>query len=134
MNQTTDVAIIGGGVTGCAADYYLSEIGVSCTIVDSTDLASYASGYAAGGLNPLEGYEIPGLLSEFAMKAYLMHLDLWDRLQSATGINYHGRVLDLIKVCYDDTGLVALEKNKDIFQRTSAVSYTLLTPPTKAYV
>ena len=119
MNQTTDVAIIGGGVTGCAAAYYLSELGASCTIVESTDIASYASGYAAGGLNPLEGYEIPGLLSEFAMKAYLMHLDLWDRLQSATGINYHGRVLDLIKVCYDDTGFVALEKNKDIFQRAS---------------
>ena len=79
MNQTSDVVIIGGGVTGCAAAYYLSERGVSCTIVESTDIASHASGYAAGGLNPLEGYEIPGLLSEFAMKAYLMHLELWDK-------------------------------------------------------
>ena len=117
MNQTSDVVIIGGGVTGCAAAYYLSERGVSCTIVESTDIASHASGYAAGGLNPLEGYEIPGLLSEFAMKAYLMHLELWDKLQSATGIDYHGRVLDLIKISYDDVGLVALKENKSIFQR-----------------
>tara|TARA_B100000029_G_scaffold281446_1_gene275506 strand:- start:9874 stop:10995 length:1122 start_codon:yes stop_codon:yes gene_type:complete len=119
MDHYSDVAIIGGGVTGCSAAYYLSALGVSCTIIESNNIASYASGYAAGGLNPLEGYEIPGLLSDFAMTAYLMHLDLWGDLQSSTGIDYHGRVLDLLKICYDDSGLAALAENKNIFDSAS---------------
>ena len=35
MNDTSDIVIIGGGVTGCAAAYYLSSLGVSSTITFS---------------------------------------------------------------------------------------------------
>ncbi len=123
MNDTSDIVIIGGGVTGCAAAYYLSSLGVSSTIIESTDIASQASGYAAGGLNPLEGYEIPGLLSDFAMNSYRMHLNLWNQLQDSTGIDYHGRVLNLLKVCYDDVSLSGLEKTKSVFENASEYGF-----------
>ena len=116
MKHTSDVLIIGGGVTGCAAAYYLSTLGIKTTIVERSGVASQASGYAAGGLNPLEGYEIPGLLSDFAMVSYLLHLALWEPLQEKTGINYYGRILDLLKVAYDESGLQALEKSRQIFE------------------
>ena len=116
MKNTSDVLIIGGGVTGCAAAYYLSTLGIKTTIIERTGIASQASGYAAGGLNPLEGYEIPGLLSDFAMVSYLLHLALWEPLQETTGINYYGRILDLLKVAYDESGLQTLEKSRQIFE------------------
>ena len=116
MKNTSDVLIIGGGVTGCAAAYYLSNLGIKTTIIERTGIASQASGYAAGGLNPLEGYEIPGLLSDFAMVSYLLHLTLWEALQEKTGINYYGRILDLLKVAYDESGVQTLEKSRQIFE------------------
>ena len=48
----TDVAIVGGGVIGCAAAYYLTEAGASVTLLERDGLAGEASGAAAGMLIP----------------------------------------------------------------------------------
>ena len=65
-NQTTDVVIIGGGAAGCAAAYYLAENGVKATIIEREGVGSQASGYNAGGLNPLEGHGWPEPLQPMA--------------------------------------------------------------------
>ena len=54
------MAIVGGGVAGCAVAYYLARAGVKSTIVERESVGSQASGYSAGGLNPLEGAGYPG--------------------------------------------------------------------------
>ena len=66
MTPTSHVAIIGGGAMGCATAYYLAKAGVSSTIIESEGIATQASGYNAGGLNPLQGAGIPGPLSDIA--------------------------------------------------------------------
>ncbi len=47
-----DVAIVGGGVIGCAAAYYLTKAGARVTLLERDGLAGEASGAAAGMLIP----------------------------------------------------------------------------------
>ncbi len=39
MNQSTDVAIIGGGVEGCSIAYQLSKAGVQVSVIGRADRA-----------------------------------------------------------------------------------------------
>lgn len=45
-----DVAIIGGGVTGCAVAYHLAKRGASVVLLEKSHLASESSGRNAGGV------------------------------------------------------------------------------------
>lgn len=47
------VAIIGGGIAGCATAYYLTKEGHEVTLFERDSLASHASGFAQGGLKPV---------------------------------------------------------------------------------
>src|SRR5579884_1325231 len=46
-----DVVVIGGGITGCAAAYYLAGSDVDVALVERHDLNTQASGRNAGGLH-----------------------------------------------------------------------------------
>ncbi|HEX6483023.1 MAG TPA: FAD-dependent oxidoreductase, partial [Ktedonobacteraceae bacterium] len=52
VNTSTDVAIIGGGVTGCSIAYQLSKAGVQVSIIEREEIAAEASSAAAGLLAP----------------------------------------------------------------------------------
>jgi len=45
-----DILIVGGGVIGCAIAYYMTEAGASVTVLERGEIASQASGAAAGML------------------------------------------------------------------------------------
>jgi len=53
MNDSVDVAIIGGGVMGCAITWQLAERGVSCALVEKGEFGRGASGATAGVVGPL---------------------------------------------------------------------------------
>lgn len=58
-----DVAIVGGGITGCATAYYLSLAGVRVTLLERHDLNTEASGRNAGSLHgqlQFEPYRVRG--------------------------------------------------------------------------
>lgn len=48
--RQTDVLVIGGGILGCAAAYYLAKRGLSVVLVDKGPLASEATGATTAGL------------------------------------------------------------------------------------
>lgn len=50
MNQKTDIVIIGGGIVGCAAAYYLSLRGADVTLLEKNGIGSGASGRSGGGV------------------------------------------------------------------------------------
>ena len=77
MVETSEAVIVGGGAAGCAVAYYLVRSGVKATVVEGQGVASQGSGYAAGGLNPLQGAGIPGPLGPFAWESFQMHFNLW---------------------------------------------------------
>ncbi len=114
-NQATDVVIIGGGAAGCAAAYYLSEQGVKVTIIEREGIGSHASGYNAGGLNPLEGHGWPDPLQPMALQSFRLHQDLWASLPGQTGIDYNGRLSSIIKVALDEEELAGLRETVEIF-------------------
>ncbi|MDA0677150.1 MAG: FAD-dependent oxidoreductase, partial [Chloroflexi bacterium] len=51
-NKTADVIVIGGGIAGCSAAYFLARGGQSVTLFEKDGIASHASGKAFGELQP----------------------------------------------------------------------------------
>jgi len=124
MAETSEVVIIGGGVAGCSVAYHLALAGVKSTVIERKGIGSQASGFSAGGLNPLEGAQIPGPLGPLAIESYRMHLNLWDALKEETGIDYEGRILSLVKVAFDDSDLPELHQSLDTFSAAHADGFS----------
>src|SRR3982074_2308008 len=50
MHNRTEVAIIGGGISGCAAAYELARSGARVTLLERGGIASMASGWTLAGV------------------------------------------------------------------------------------
>ena len=118
MTETTDVAIIGGGAAGCAVAYYLAEAGLTSTIIEREGVGSQASGYAAGGLNPLTGHGIPGPLASFAWESFQMHHGLYPKLGELTGIDYQLLETSEIRLTFNESEVPEFEALADRLVRT----------------
>jgi glycine oxidase len=116
MAETSDVVIVGGGAAGCAVAYYLAKAGVKATVVEREGVGTQASGYSAGGLNPLQGAGIPGPQGPLAIESFRMHMRLWDELKGETGVDYQGRVVAQVRVAFSESELHELEETSSIFQ------------------
>ena len=116
MTESSDVVIVGGGVAGCATAYYLSLAGVKATIIEREGVGSQASGFSAGGLNPLEGSCIPGPLSPLAMASFRLHKEVWGTLKQQTGIDFHTRIVALTKVAFNEDEIPGLQDSMGRFE------------------
>ena len=115
-NPTTDVAIIGGGAAGCAVAYYLAKAGVKATLIEREGIAAHASGYNAGGLNPLQGYGLPGPLTALAAQSFRMHADLAHTLPAESGVEYHYKRIAMLTAAFTDEDIPPMQETLDIFQ------------------
>jgi len=60
MSASTDVAVIGGGIVGCALAAFLAEAGASVLLVERDDVGAAASGRNSGILqHPMEAALVP---------------------------------------------------------------------------
>ena len=125
MPESTDVAIIGGGAAGCAVAYYLGQAGLSSTIIEREGIATQASGYAAGGLNPLTGHGIPGPLADFAWESFQLHRGLYSELTALTEIDYQLRQTSEIMLTFEDSGVAELEELVERFTHTDGFSASI---------
>ena len=125
MPESTEVAIIGGGAAGCAAAWYLSQAGISSAIIEREGVASQASGYAAGGLNPLTGTSIPGPLADFAWESFQLHLGLYPELKTLTEIDYQLRQTSEIMLTFNDSNVPELENIAARFTQTDGFSASI---------
>lgn len=82
--KATDYLIIGAGIVGCSAAYFLAKENKKVTIVDRTYPCNEASGVNAGGLELLQ--QPPKSLSLHVLSA-----KLWNQFQNEDGIDvgYH---------------------------------------------
>jgi len=80
MGTRTDgnVLIIGGGIQGCSAAYFLSKAGVQVTLLEKDTIARHASGVNAGGVRRL-GRD----LAEIPLS--LASMDIWNDLPGHIG-------------------------------------------------
>ena len=118
--NSTDVVIVGGGAAGCAAAYYLGLAGVSSTVVEREGIAAFASGYSAGGLNPLEGAGIPGRLGPLAMTSFQMHKNIWADLIERSGIDFQPEIISSVRVAFNGFDLDAMRSTQQIFDRADS--------------
>jgi glycine/D-amino acid oxidase-like deaminating enzyme len=84
-------------------------------VIERDGIGSQASGYSAGGLNPLEGAHIPGPLGPLAMESFNLHLGLWDSLREDTDLDFQSRIVALTKVACSESEEPALQESLDTF-------------------
>ena len=116
MSEIRDVVIVGGGAAGCAVSYYLAKAGVKSTIIERDGIAANASGYSAGGLNPLEGAGIPGPLGPLAIKSYRMHAEIAPELTDISGVDFGYKVISSVRVVFDESEMADMQTTHDTFE------------------
>lgn len=121
-----DVIVIGGGVAGASAAFFLSLSGERITLLERDGVAGHASGMSAGGLNPLEGEHIPGALSDFAMRSFRLHLELWKELAERSDVTFAPRILPWIRIALSGDDLPDLESASQAFDGADGFSAELL--------
>lgn len=127
--MTTEVAIVGGGIVGCATAYYLAQRGVASTIIERDGIAAHASGFAYGGLNPTSGAGIPGPMSPLARWAFGLHASLADALSAAgCAIGYRRR--DTLQLAFSKAEAEALAAAHERLPAVDGIKATLLDAPT----
>ena len=113
--MSAEIAIIGGGAAGCAAAYWLSRAGARCVLIEREGIAAYASGYSAGGLNPLEGAGIPGALAPLAIQSFRMHQEIWDDLTERSGVDFEPKIISSVRVALSEDDLDEMRASREIF-------------------
>ena len=120
MSAVEHVVVIGAGAAGCAAAYELSKAGVRVTLVEREGVGSQASGWSAGGLNPLQG--IPEPLAEFALESFRRHLALWPELERLTGLDVAARRIAMALIAPDEAAIPVLLDARDAFEAVDGFS------------
>ena len=71
MQTTTRVAVIGGGVVGCAVLYYLTKlVWPDVILLERSELTSGSTWHAAGGFHTLNGDTNMAALQGYTIKLY----------------------------------------------------------------
>ena len=121
MANTSDVVIVGGGAAGCSTAYYLGKAGIRATIIEADALASQASGFAAGALNPLEGHGIPGPLGPFAVESFMLHRSQVLEIEADTGLEYEHRVVSQVTLALDESEIPDMQETFNLFSAASDI-------------
>src|SRR3954469_10191242 len=85
-NPATDVAIIGGGIMGCAVALRLCQRGLGVTVIERAIPGAEASSAAAGILGPQMEAEGPGPLLELGLRSRALYPALPVERHEATGV------------------------------------------------
>lgn len=99
MTKTTDVAIIGGGVIGCAAAYALASAGLTVFLLERDRIGCEASGEAAGMLAPQAEAAEAGPFLDLGMRSRDLFPALADALREETGLDVGYRQHGTLYAC-----------------------------------
>ena len=101
LGTSADVAIIGGGIIGCALAYDLARQGVPVTVYERRELGREASWASAGIISPPGPRN--GTRAELALLAFRRYPTLIAEAQETTGINVGYVPSGQIELGTDDT-------------------------------
>ncbi|WP_110665623.1 NAD(P)/FAD-dependent oxidoreductase [Salinicola halophilus] len=68
-DETTDICIVGGGVTGCSAALHLAERGYRVVLLEAGEIGHGASGRSGGQILPGFGTEMPAIENAVGLDA-----------------------------------------------------------------
>jgi len=123
----SSIVVVGGGIVGAFAAYFLARAGVGVTLVEREEIAGQASGNNPGGLNPLYGPGIPGPLQPLALEAFALHLEHWEEIRR-TGVEFDGHTKQRLNLAVDDDDVVVLERMKINYDATPGFTARWLEP------
>lgn len=122
MNQETyEVAVIGGGIIGCAVAYYLSESGRDCILIEKNDIASGTSSRCDGNVTIVD--KDPGFDSHMSMVSQRLIEELHHKLN----IPFEYRKLGSILVCDNEEEMEAAVDWVQT-QREAGLKFNVLDP------
>jgi glycine oxidase len=99
-----DVAVIGGGIMGCATALRLAQRGLRVTVIERGIPGAEASSAAAGILGPQMEAEGTGPLLELGLRSRALYPALAAELRDATGIDVGYARSGVLAVALDDDG------------------------------
>jgi glycine/D-amino acid oxidase-like deaminating enzyme len=105
-NITTEILIIGGGITGTSTAFYLAQSGHEIILLERSELASEASGLNAGTLWQIGWGASPDLSSTLSMGG----LELFKMLQFELGYDIEFRQSGALKAIQTEEQLDFLQK------------------------
>lgn len=118
-----DVLVLGGGLVGCAAAYYLSRAGAAVTLIEQGDLNREASGRNAGSLHFQLEYRLVNFgdaqAAQFAeiIPLSLVAIDDWARLESELGADMEVEMNGGLIVAETPADAAMLEKRQALQER-----------------
>ena len=101
MQSTVDVAIVGGGVIGCAIAYSLSKSGADVAVFDQGEIGAEASSAATGLLAPLGPLSGLGPYADLLLSSFALFPALVPELEDASGMH----------LSYEQTGALRIVRN-----------------------
>ncbi|MEH7238611.1 NAD(P)/FAD-dependent oxidoreductase [Bacillus sp. JJ1562] len=121
MSNHTEVAIIGGGIVGCAIAYYVSKAGIDCMLIEKGDLVSGTSSRCDGNVTIVD--KDPGFDSQMSLVSQELIVDLYRELD----LPFEYRALGSILVCDNDEEMDAAKKWVET-QRKAGLKFNVLDP------
>lgn len=115
----TEVAIIGGGIVGCAIAYYVAKSGLDCMIIEKDDIASGTSSKCDGNITIVD--KDPGFDSQMSLVSQELTVDLKRDLR----LPFEYRALGSILVCDNESEMEAAAEWVDI-QNQSGLQFNVL--------
>lgn len=103
QTRSPDVAIVGGGVMGCALGLRLAQQGVDVVVIERGIPGAEASSAAAGMLAPQTEADRPGPMLDLGLRSRALYPAFADELLGATGID----------IGYVRSGVLALALDED---------------------
>lgn len=111
FNMTSEILIIGGGITGISTAFYLAQHGHEVILLERNEIASEASGLNAGTLWPTGLGTFPDLSSTLSMGS----LEILKTLQFDLGYDIEFRQSGALKAIQTEEQLDFLQKEVQDF-------------------
>lgn len=118
-NRHAEVAVIGGGIVGCAVAYYVAKAGIDCVLIEKNDIASGTSSRCDGNVTIVD--KDPGFDSLMSLKSQELTIDLHEELD----LPFEYRALGSLLVCENDVEMEAAKEWVDI-QTKAGLKFNLL--------
>jgi glycine oxidase len=116
MNQSTDVAIIGGGVIGCSIAYQLSKAGVQVSVIEREEIAAEASSAAAGVLAPAEVLTGPKAVADLFLASWSITAEIIAEIEAVSGVQVEYLQTGALYVLTDADDQSSLQRYAEIWQ------------------
>lgn len=117
----TDVAIVGGGIVGCACAYELVKAGASVTLIEYGKAGMQATNAAAGMLAPYSESHAPDAMLHLGMRAMADYPGDIAALEAECGFSIELQQYGILRVAVDDDGASTLRRRHE-WQRDRGIT------------